>query len=600
VAEPLFVIELRGRGLDLTEKEIVVQPTSVDFGGVAVGGSADEDVIIRNIGPTNLVVSGVSLSSGSNGDLSITGGGSGGTVAPGGSLTVQITLAPTSGGAKLGTLEIASDDADEDLTSVDISGIGAVANQPDIAVSPLNLNFGKIAVGSNLVLTTTIANNGSAVLNVTDLSFVSGSSTSFSTSIQGLTLEPTASAAISVTYSPVMAGMQSGTLTISNNDPDNRTVLVSLLGDTTPVDDDGIDDPIDLEPVVFSNDFSDEGAGGTTNGSITSRGDQTFAVTDSASPDGVRIVSSGASPDLNEPATFALCSGILNVFVNDGDDLVITCGGGSIDVASGPVETTFNGDSGAVATAAIDSGNGLSFDPQAMTFIAPNSNTAPVLLLVGDVQFSIAPGDEFTPPASPFVQITPAPLDFGPVPMGTAAVESVEIRNVGSENLALLSVTLSGESAGFNLVGQIPQITLIPGTSLFVELIFEPLQEGASQGMFVVTTGGTASAEIRVPVVGTSGGARFRRADSNVDGRVDISDGIFTLNWQFAGTLAPPCLLSADANRDFGVDISDVIFTLTYQFNGGMPPPAPLNVCGTDNEAELAGLDCGSYPPCSG
>lgn len=598
--EPLFVIELRGRGLDLTEKEIVVQPTSVDFGGVAVGGSADEDVIIRNIGPTNLVVSGVSLSSGSNGDLSITGGGSGGTVVPGGSLTVQITLAPTSGGAKLGTLEIASDDADENLTSVDISGIGAVANQPDIAVSPLNLNFGKIAVGSNLVLTTTIANNGSAVLNVTDLSFVSGSSTSFGTSIQGLTLEPTASANISVTFSPVLAGMQSGTLAISNNDPDNGTVLISLLGDTTPIDDDGIDDPIDLEPVVFSNDFSDEGLGGTTNGSITSRGNQTLEVTDVVSPDGVRIASSIVGPGLNEPATFALCSGILNVSVDGGDELVVTCGGGSIDVASGPVDTTFNGDSGVVAAAAIDSGNGLSFDPQTMTFIAPNSNTDPVLLLIEDIQFSIAPGDEFTPPASPFAQINPAPIDFGPVPMGTAAVESVEIRNVGTDNLALLSVTLSEESSGFNLVGQVPQITLIPGTSLFVELTFEPVQDGSSEVVFVVTTGGSNSAEIRVPVVGTSGGALFQRADSNVDGRVDISDGIFTLNWQFAGTLAPPCLLSADANRDFGVDISDVIFTLTYQFNGGMPPPAPLSVCGTDGEAESSGLDCGSYPPCSG
>jgi hypothetical protein len=89
----------------------------------------------------------------------------------------------------------------------------------------------------------------------------------------------------------------------------------------------------------------------------------------------------------------------------------------------------------------------------------------------------------------------------------------------------------------------------------------------------------------------------FQRGDSNGDGRRDIGDPIFTLNWQFRGGQAPSCLDAADSNDDGRSDISDVIYDLAFQFTGGPapPPPGPA-ICGPDPTEDR--LDCEAYPPC--
>jgi hypothetical protein len=93
------------------------------------------------------------------------------------------------------------------------------------------------------------------------------------------------------------------------------------------------------------------------------------------------------------------------------------------------------------------------------------------------------------------------------------------------------------------------------------------------------------------------GGTRFVRSDSNADGKVDISDGVFTLTHLFLGGTAPPCRDAANANGDLGVDISDAIYTLTYLFLGGEPPPAPFPGCETSPAP--GALDCEEFAPCS-
>lgn len=67
----------------------------------------------------------------------------------------------------------------------------------------------------------------------------------------------------------------------------------------------------------------------------------------------------------------------------------------------------------------------------------------------------------------------------------------------------------------------------------------------------------------------------FRRANSNADDKVDMSDVLFTLSFLFLGGLAPVCDDAADANDDGKIDISDALFTLGYLFLGSLRPPAP-------------------------
>jgi len=89
---------------------------------------------------------------------------------------------------------------------------------------------------------------------------------------------------------------------------------------------------------------------------------------------------------------------------------------------------------------------------------------------------------------------------------------------------------------------------------------------------------------------------RFRRADENADGAVDISDAVSTLNWLFLGGASPTCLEAADSNGDGTHDLSDAVYTLLFLFQGGGPPPAPGPVdCGSVPEPSAG---CESYPAC--
>ena len=80
-----------------------------------------------------------------------------------------------------------------------------------------------------------------------------------------------------------------------------------------------------------------------------------------------------------------------------------------------------------------------------------------------------------------------------------------------------------------------------------------------------------------IPCLGGFGGMcnGFRRGDTNGDGNVDLSDGIATLTYLFAGTNRPGCEDAADANDTGTIDLSDAVYTFQYLFVGGAPPPAP-------------------------
>ncbi|MCX9078748.1 MAG: hypothetical protein OIN84_12320, partial [Candidatus Methanoperedens sp.] len=70
-------------------------------------------------------------------------------------------------------------------------------------------------------------------------------------------------------------------------------------------------------------------------------------------------------------------------------------------------------------------------------------------------------------------------------------------------------------------------------------------------------------------------GPEFHRGDGNDDGAVNITDGIYILNYLFLGGATPTCIEAANANDDDAVNITDGIFVLNYLFLGGPTPPAP-------------------------
>jgi hypothetical protein len=87
----------------------------------------------------------------------------------------------------------------------------------------------------------------------------------------------------------------------------------------------------------------------------------------------------------------------------------------------------------------------------------------------------------------------------------------------------------------------------------------------------------------------------FQRGDANNDGRHDISDGVWILNYLFLGFAAPPCPPAADVNGDRQLNVADPSALFNFLFLGGRPPAAPYPDCGPG----AAGESC-SASTCAG
>lgn len=79
----------------------------------------------------------------------------------------------------------------------------------------------------------------------------------------------------------------------------------------------------------------------------------------------------------------------------------------------------------------------------------------------------------------------------------------------------------------------------------------------------------------------------FLRGDTNNDGKVDISDGIFLLNHLFLGGERWVCDPAANANDDGSTDLSDAVYVFNHLFLGGPALPAPFPECGPSPHGEI-------------
>ena len=85
----------------------------------------------------------------------------------------------------------------------------------------------------------------------------------------------------------------------------------------------------------------------------------------------------------------------------------------------------------------------------------------------------------------------------------------------------------------------------------------------------------------------TGAGGGFRRGDSNASGDLNITDGVFVLNYLFLGGPEPTCQDAADSDDNGQLNITDGVRILNYLFLGGPAPPAPgPDTCGPDPTPE--------------
>jgi hypothetical protein len=74
----------------------------------------------------------------------------------------------------------------------------------------------------------------------------------------------------------------------------------------------------------------------------------------------------------------------------------------------------------------------------------------------------------------------------------------------------------------------------------------------------------------------------FLRSDADRNQTVELTDGVFTLNYLFLGGPAPKCLDAADVDDNGQVNLGDAVRIFNFLFLGGPPPAAPFPVYEAD------------------
>ncbi len=211
--------------------EISVTPSSVDFGSVIQGETADRAVAIMNDGSATLTVNGLASD---NGVFTVVTPAVPFTIAPGSSVAATVRFAPVTLGSAAGNLTVNSDDADEASITVPLAGVGTEAPPPpapEIEV-PLNLAFGDVRVGSTAQLPLVIRNTGTANLQVNSLISSNGAFAVTSGALP-ITIGAGSSSTVTVSFTPSAIQAEAGTITVGSDDADESSLAVDVTGTGT-------------------------------------------------------------------------------------------------------------------------------------------------------------------------------------------------------------------------------------------------------------------------------------------------------------------------------------------------------------------------------
>ncbi len=216
---------------------------SYDFGSVQVGNSsAPVTFKIENKGTADLTLNSVLLTAGDTGDFSIDDALMSSPVSPGSITTFAITFSPTISGFRSATVTIDNDDPDEAPYTFTVDGNGSVIPIPDINLKQDGTQlpngtgiytFGSVLEGtSSAPVTFTIENNGTGNLTVNSVSLTAGDIFYFSIddALMSSPVSPGNSTTFTITFSPIISGERSATVTVDNDDPDEATYTFTVEG----------------------------------------------------------------------------------------------------------------------------------------------------------------------------------------------------------------------------------------------------------------------------------------------------------------------------------------------------------------------------------
>jgi len=186
---------------------LVCSPTLLRFGIVPVGQSETQLIALTNTGQTGVTISSISVGSS---EFSVTGLKLPAVLAAGQSVNLSVTFAPTTLGGTGVNLTIGSNASNPNF-QIPLQGTGV--NSDPLTATPSSLSFGQVALGSSSTLLVVLTNARSWNETLNAFRMV-GNDFSVSGPTLPVTLSPGQSVTVNIVFTPKVAGLTSGSVTI--------------------------------------------------------------------------------------------------------------------------------------------------------------------------------------------------------------------------------------------------------------------------------------------------------------------------------------------------------------------------------------------------
>ena len=231
-ANPTVTIPVVGNGVGgSSAASLSVSTTSLAFGSVNQGQSADLSLTFSNSGGGDLTVSAIT-SSDPQFSTVFAGSPSGTpfTLGAGEQLTISVRFQPSSAGTHNATLSVSSSDPASPTVNISLTGegTGGGGGAPSIILNSNAVSYGGVTVGRTNELTLIVTNGGGPLtvesISSSDPQFRAASpETPFAVPVGG-------QQNVKIHFTPSSLGSHSGTLTFASNDPAQPAVEVAVSG----------------------------------------------------------------------------------------------------------------------------------------------------------------------------------------------------------------------------------------------------------------------------------------------------------------------------------------------------------------------------------
>jgi len=402
-----------GNTQPLPQGAFQLAPASLNFGSVAMGKKVPPKSTVTNSGKVPINITQDSIT---NSQFGVSGVSFPLSLAVGQTANVSVWFNGTTPGQATGTLTMQGDSGAAPA-SVALAGT-VLGAQPQLSVSPANVNFGSVTLGSQGSSTLTLSNTGSADLTISVIT-VNGAPFGVTGIATPKTIAAGQSATMTATFSPTVVGNDAGSIVITSNDANSpATISLSGTGTTAAVG------RLALAPASLSFGNTAVGSNSVLSTTLTNSGQATVNIS--------QVIVTGTQ--------FTL-SGI-----------------------SAPASLT-PGQS-ATLTAKFTPTAAANFNGTATIYSSAANSPLQLTLAGAGTQAGLS--------------VSPTAINFGSVVDGSAKPQQVTVTNTGTSSLTIAQANLTG--AGFSVSGLATPLTLTAGQSGSFNVQFAPQTAGNLSG----------------------------------------------------------------------------------------------------------------------